>query len=197
MKYDAVIFALNGVFIQSPKLSARFSADFGVPTSDFLSGLDAIMDVVRKPNAPSLYSQFKPYFDKWNVHMTEPELHNYWFSAETLNREMLDVAAKCKHAGIRLFALSNNFRERAAYYAKQFPELASTFEAIHYSWQTGFVKPDAQAWSHIAQKHGLNPAQTLYFDDSSKNVPVALAEGFDGNKFEGAQQVLTLVFGKK
>lgn len=47
----AAIFDLNGIFLQSPKLSDRFEKDFGVATSVFLPKLSEIMDRVRQPNA--------------------------------------------------------------------------------------------------------------------------------------------------
>lgn len=47
----AVIFDLNGVFIQSPKLSDRYKEQFGVPIEEFLPVLNEILNKARLPKA--------------------------------------------------------------------------------------------------------------------------------------------------
>ena len=54
----AAIFDLNGIFIQSPKLSERFEKDFLVDKEIFVKKLSEIMGEVRKPNA-------RPAFQYW------------------------------------------------------------------------------------------------------------------------------------
>ena len=67
----AVIFDLNGIFIQSPKLSERFKKDFNIDTSLFLPKLSEIMDKVRKPNAEPAFSYWKNVLKEWKVEFTE------------------------------------------------------------------------------------------------------------------------------
>ena len=180
----AIIFDLNGVFIVSPKLSERFEQDFNVPLNDFLPALKEIMDKVRQPNADSLYSLWKPYFDKWNVNLTEEEFLNYCFSVEKENTELTDLARRLKDKGVLIIILSNNFRERAGYYDENFPFLKEIFNGVYYSWQTGFVKPDVKAFENILEKHSLKPEDVLYFDDSDKNIELAKSIGIEAYTFD-------------
>jgi len=185
----AIIFDLNGVFIISPRLSDRFNIDFGVTVDDFMTVLQEIMNKVRLSNAVSIYSLWKPYLDRWQINFTEEEFLDYWFKVEKENLELTDLAAKLKQKGYKLIILSNNFNERAKYYSENFKFLSSLFEAVYYSWQTGYIKPDIRAFELILKNHGLKPEDCLYFDDSEKNVDLATSIGiesyiFDANSIE-------------
>jgi HAD superfamily hydrolase (TIGR01509 family) len=193
MKYTVCIFDLNGVFIRSPPLSERFEKRFHVAKEEFLSALTQIMDIVRRPDAPELYSLWEPYFEKWNVELDQSQFYAFWFHAEKPNEEMITLAADLIRNGVRLYALSNNFRERATYYKKHFSFLRDIFEKVYYSWQTGFVKPDKKCWQLVLEENHIDPKSAIYFDDSDKNIAVAKSCGIDSVKFEDAAQVRELV----
>ncbi|MCX6815479.1 MAG: hypothetical protein NT120_01325 [Candidatus Aenigmarchaeota archaeon] len=145
----AVIFDLNGVFIQSPLLSDRFSEKFNVSEKKFLPVLKEIMVKVRKPNAGDAFDLWKPHLNEWKVYLSREQFFDFWFSAEKEVSEMIALAKKLKAGKLRLFILSNNFAERAAYYKKKFRFLGELFEKVSYSWETGFVKPDRSAFENI------------------------------------------------
>ena len=92
-KTKAIIFDLNGILVQSPLLSDRFSEDFNVDESEFLKALKEITDIVRRPGANSFYSYWKKHFDKWNVSFSEKEFYNYCFSVE---KEVPEIFEKIK-----------------------------------------------------------------------------------------------------
>ena len=191
----AIIFDLNGVFIVSPRLSDRFNIDFGVKIDDFMPVLQEIMGKVRCPNSVSIYSLWKPYLDKWKINLSEEEFLDYWFKVEKENLELTDLAARLKQKGYKLIILSNNFSERAKYYAENFQFLKDLFEAVYYSWQTSFVKPDVRAFELILKNHSLKPEDCLYFDDSEKNVDLATSIGiksyiFNANSIENLRLLL-------
>lgn len=54
------------------------------------------MEVVRKPNAPEAYSLWKPYFDKWGLHLSGAEFFDFWFSGEHLVPELVDYAKELR-----------------------------------------------------------------------------------------------------
>jgi len=191
MEYKAVIFDLNGVFIRSPFLSDRFRQDFGVPTEEFLSVLKEVMAHVRLPGADSVYSRFLPHLQKWGVHLTEEQFLDYWFGAEKEVPEMITLASGLGARGMRVIILSNNFRERAEYYDRNFRFLREMPDAVYYSWRTGLVKPDEAAYRLIMKENGLRPEECIYFDDSEKNVSVASALGIRAFDFDGPEQVRT------
>lgn len=187
---QAVIFDLNGVFITSPYLSDRFNQDFGVAKAEFLPALKEVMATVRLPEAVPVYGAWLPYFKQWGIELSENELHDYWFKAESENRAMVDLAKQLQNSGVQLFILSNNFRERAAYYNKHFTFLGELFKKIYYSWQTGFIKPDPQSYQLILKENNLDPATCYYFDDSEQNISAAKSLGITNSHiFKNADQV--------
>jgi HAD superfamily hydrolase (TIGR01509 family) len=181
----AVIFDLNGVFLDSAPLSARFQRVFGVPVDSFLPALKEIMDEVRKPNAPAAFSLWKPYLEKWHVKLTEPEFFDFWFSGEHLVPEFVDYAKSLREKGLKVFVLSNNFKERTTYYRQNLSEIFKDLDGAYFSWETGFVKPDSEAYKKILNDNGLKAEECLYFDDSDRNIEAARNLGIHAKKFEG------------
>jgi putative hydrolase of the HAD superfamily len=171
------IFDLNGVIIVGQKLSERFAEDFKVSQDRFLPVLKDTLAIARRPGAESMYSYWKPHLDAWHVQMDEQQFLNYWFKGEQENQEMVALARKLKQDGNRLFLVSNNFRERAEYYAKHFSCIPELFEKVYYSWQTGFVKPDIRAYELVLRENNLVSQDTFYFDDSGENVVIAKGLG--------------------
>ncbi len=188
----AVIFDLNGIFFISEKLSDRFKRDFGVPAEEFLPALSEIMAETRKPGAQSSFTYWKPYLEKWGVNLDEKGLYDYWFGAEKPSEEMKQIAKDLKAKGIKVFLLSNNFKERAEYYG-HYPWMSEVVDKAYYSWQTGFVKPDPQAWLSLLQENNLQPEECIYFDDQEKNVKAAEDLGIKAHLFKDPSTVKELV----
>lgn len=154
----AVIFDLNGIFLRSPKLSNRFEKDFNIPTEVFLSELSKIMEEVRKQNAQPAFSYWKPVFEKWNISLTEKEFWDYWFKAEITSDKMVSFSESLRKKGIKVFVLSNNFKERAEYHGR-YPWIHNAIDKVYFSWQTGFIKPDIKAWQFILTENNLKPEE--------------------------------------
>lgn len=168
-----IIFDLNGVFLQSNLLSERMETKFGIKTDDFVSALKKVMEVARKPNAPDSYDLWKPYFKDWGLNLSKEEFFDFWFSGETLFPELVDYVDELKEKRYKVFILSNNFRERTEYYRQHFPDLFEKFDGTYFSWETGFVKPQIEAFMNILQENNLKPEECIYFDDSEKNIEIA------------------------
>jgi HAD superfamily hydrolase (TIGR01509 family) len=180
----AIIFDLNGIFILSPKLSDRFEVDFKIPSETFMPKLSEIMASVRQPNAGSAFSYWHPILQKWGITMTEQEFWDYWFKAEAPSTQTISLAKKLRAKGIKVFVLSNNFKERADYYG-HYPWMHDAIDKAYFSWQTGFVKPDARAWQAILNESNLEPSECLYFDDQQKNIDAATSVGIKSFIFTG------------
>ncbi|MBI2625630.1 HAD family phosphatase [Candidatus Parcubacteria bacterium] len=185
----ALIFDLNGVFIASPKLSDRFPAAFGVEASAFMEALRAVLPRIQLPGAGDAFAYWQPYLRQWGVGISGEDFFNFWFSVEQPVPEMIEIARQTRQAGIKVFALSNNFAERTRYYDAQFPILKEVFDHVYYSWQTGFIKPDSRAYELIMTEHQLQPSECLYFDDSPANVSAAEELGIRSFLFEGPASV--------
>lgn len=151
------------------------------------------MDAVRRPNTKSAFSYWKPYFEKWNINLSEKEFFDFWFSAEKENSEMIELAKKLKEQGIKVFILSNNFTERTKYYNENFPFLKELFEKIYYSWQTGFVKPDIQAFQKLLLENNLRAEECIYFDDKEESINIAGSLGMKAFIFKNTTNTEDIV----
>ncbi|PIN75197.1 hypothetical protein COV17_04120 [Candidatus Woesearchaeota archaeon CG10_big_fil_rev_8_21_14_0_10_36_11] len=170
---EAIIFDLNGVFIEREFVSDTIEREYGVDSELFMAALKDVMPKVRKPNAPSSYELWKPYLDKWNIKLTEDEFFDFWFSREHVVQELFNYSRELREEGVKVFILSNNFRERTTYYREHFPELFDAVDRAYFSWETGFVKPDERAFKNILEENGLEAENCVYFDDSQRNIDVA------------------------
>ena len=187
-----VIFDLNGIFLQSPRLSDRFSKDFGVEKETFLPKLSEIMEKVRKPGAKPAFFYWKEVLKEWKVEITENKFWSYWFGAEVKSDKMIVFAKYLRERGIKVFILSNNFKERADYY-NQYPWMREAVDSVYFSWQTGFLKPDVRAWEHILSVNNLKGEECIYFDDQEKNLKAAESIGIKSFKFSNEEELEKIV----
>lgn len=184
----AVIFDLNGIFIQSPKLSDRFEKDFGISADRFLPKLSEIMDKTRQPNAGSSFQYWKPVLEEWDIKMSEQEFWDYWFKVEKVSEEMVNFAKELKTKDIKVFILSNNFKERAEYYG-HYPWIHEVIDKAYFSWESGLVKPNPEAWQLILAENNLKAEECIYFDDQEKNTKASESIGIKAFEFINEQEL--------
>ncbi|MFA6520303.1 MAG: HAD-IA family hydrolase [Candidatus Paceibacterota bacterium] len=188
----AVIFDLNGIFLQSPKLSDRFEKDFNIPKSEFKPILLEIMTKVRQPDAGPAFQYWKPYLEKWKINFSEKEFWDYWFQAEKSSEQMIEFAKSLREKGIKVFILSNNFKERSEYYG-HYSWVHEAVDKVYFSWQTGFKKPDKRAWELVLAENNLKPGDCIYFDDQQKHIDVAQSLGIKSYLFTNEQELEDIV----
>ena len=184
----AVIFDLNGIFIQSPKLSDRFKKDFNIDASLFLPKLSEIMEKVRKPNAEPAFTYWKNVLKGWKIEITENKFWDYWFGVELQSDKMITFAKHLREKGIKVFILSNNFKERANYY-DHYPWMHEAIDKVYFSWQTGFVKPNVKAWQLVLSENNLKSEDCVYFDDQQKNLDSAESIGIKSYLFTNESEL--------
>jgi|SRR5687768_12009768 2-haloacid dehalogenase len=97
----------------------------------------------------------------------------------------VDVLADLRAANVRLIALSNWSAETFPFARERFDFLA-WFEGIMISGDVGVNKPDPRIFDHLVEQFGIEPAATLFIDDSSANVDAAKALGFHAIRFTDA-----------
>jgi FMN phosphatase YigB (HAD superfamily) len=96
------------------------------------------------------------------------------------HRLQLLAAIKSKY---RTFLLSNtNHVHVAAFEAgllknHGMPNLSSLFEKTYYSCQIGLRKPDREIFDFVLKENKLDPAETLFIDDSPQHVEGAKQAG--------------------
>ncbi len=109
--------------------------------------------------------------------------HQRW--PETLGDAIqgtVDILAELRDAGIRLLALSNWSAETFPVALERYPFLG-WFEGIVVSGEVGAAKPDERIFRVLIERHGIDPAATVFVDDTLANVEAAEELGFIGLRF--------------
>lgn len=182
----AIIFDLNGVFIESQPLSSRIAQKYNVDKNIFLDKFKSILKIVRTPgnHSPNVWS---PITDYLNISLED--FFEFWFSGEKIIYELLNYVKELKKHNLKIFILSNNLRIRTEFYRSHFPELFKEFDGTFFSWETGFIKPDPNAYKNILEKNNLKAGECIYFDDSIENVETAQKLGINSYIYTGISQV--------
>jgi len=71
-------------------------------------------------------------------------------------------------------------------------EVSTLFEKDFYSNEIGYRKPSAESYQEIIRLSGINPAESIFIDDSLQNVESAMASGLKGFWLETGQTVENL-----
>ena len=150
------------------------------------------MDQARQPNAHPIYFYWQPVLEEWGITMSETEFLGYWFKEDKVSTTMVDFATQLRWQGIKVFILSNNFKERADFYG-HYPWLSQSIDKTYFSFQTGHIKPDTQAWLQVLTENNLQPGNCLYFDDQQKNITAAQSLGIPAHLFESEAALKSIV----
>jgi len=103
------------------------------------------------------------------------------------------VLRELRERGYPLYALTNWSAETFPL-ARAWYRFLDLFDEIVVSGEVGMIKPDREIYGFLVERTGLDPATSVFIDDSSANVRAAEALGFKGVLFEGAEglrEVLT------
>lgn len=87
-------------------------------------------------------------------------------------------------AGVRVYGLTNWGAENWHVAAEQAPVI-ELLEGVVVSGQEKVAKPEPAAFARAVSRFGLDPARTLFTDDSPRNVDAAGALGFHVHLFDG------------
>lgn len=98
------------------------------------------------------------------------------------------ILADLHAAGIRLVALTNWSAETFPYAEAAFDFLA-LFEGVVVSGREGVAKPDPAVFDLLMSRYDLDPAGTVFVDDSPANVAAAAAAGLTSLVFTGADRL--------
>ena len=113
----------------------------------------------------------------------------YWHRwQETLGDAIaptVEILEELREAGVRLFALSNWSAETFPVARPRYPFLES-FDGIVISGEEKVAKPDPRIFRHLLDRYELEPAATVFIDDSEANVRAAAAQGLIALRFEDA-----------
>lgn len=113
--------------------------------------------------------------------------YDNWFFNLPFIDGMVDLVKDIKAKGGKLFILSNISHGFAQGYKNvpQINELFSLFDGLVFSAPTGLAKPTAEIFEHLLSTYSLDRNETMFIDDSQKNIDGAKAVGITGYLFDG------------
>jgi 2-haloacid dehalogenase len=184
----AVVFDLGGVLIDwNPRYLYRKLFDDEAAMEAFLA------DVVS-PEWNGQQDSGRTWAEAVEVLSREhPEQRDliaaYWYRwQETLGDAIAPTVAileELRDAGVRLYALSNWSAETFPVARPRYPFL-DWFDGIVISGEEKVAKPDPAIFQHLLARYELDPATTVFIDDSEANVRAAAAQGIVSLRFVDA-----------
>jgi len=87
-----------------------------------------------------------------------------------------------------LILLSDHVKEWIEYKIKNFREI-SLFDYKFFSYETGKLKTDDGCFQSVINTLNINPKETIFIDDSIKNIASAERYGIDGIEFQNINQL--------
>ena len=116
---------------------------------------------------------------------TAPELEPYvrrimtgWIDLPEI-AEGIEALKVCKAHGVKLYALTN-YADQEFAHACATHDFFSLFDDYVVSGREHLVKPGLEIYAHLIHRYDLDPARTLFIDDSPMNIEAALESGWQG-----------------
>ena len=131
------------------------------------------------------------------LHDLADQVYDNWFFHLPFIDGMPQLAKDIKAKGGKLFLLSNISIGFAQQYHRvpAFAELFSHFDGLVFSGPLGIIKPGAEIFWHLMKQYDLKPEETVFIDDSPKNIAGAEAVDIHGYLFDGDPLKLRQVLG--
>lgn len=134
-----------------------------------------------KLDAQEFYSALRKLVGKNDI--TDNEIDSAWMAfltgiPEYKFRMLKDLRKKYNvyllsntNPSIMKWAKSNSFSPEGE-------SIEAFFDKCYLSYEIGCAKPDKEIYEYIIKDSGMNPAETLFFDDGKTNIEVAQKLGF-------------------
>jgi len=98
----------------------------------------------------------------------------------------------------RIFLLSNSNRIHYRKYTSDFhekygyPDLDALFEKAYFSFRIGTIKPAIEAFKFVLEHSRIDPAETLFIDDTLKNAEASTQLGIVGYHLKDGEDISDL-----
>ena len=118
------------------------------------------------------------------LHGILPKIYYNWIYNLPEIPGMYDLVSDIRSKfGMRTFLLSN-ISSYFAEHSGELPEM-NLFEKCFFSAKMGCIKPSREIFEKVLTKCGIKAEETLFVDDSEKNIKGAEAVGIRGYLFDG------------
>ena len=187
-KIKNILFDLGGVILDLDIERCIHSInELGVPiTRDLIGvyGQNGLLGDLEKGliEEADFYNRFRKEF---NITAGNEAIKHAWNSFLVgIPNERLSLLKRLRMNN-RLFLLSNTSKIHYDYWQSMFKNknakagAESYFDGVYCSFLTHITKPDSKAFEMIIDSEEIKPEETLFFDDSEKNIKSALEMGFN------------------
>lgn len=181
----AVVFDLGGVLVDwNPRYLYRSLFDDEAAMERFLAEVttqawnleqdrgrpfaEAVATLVRA--YPEEAELIEAYWRRWPEMLGDP------------HADVVAILAELRATGVRLLAMTNWSAETFPLAIPRYPFLAS-FEAVIVSGDVRLVKPDPAIFQLLIDRYRVEPARTVFVDDTAVNVETAAQLGFRAIRF--------------
>ncbi len=185
----AVVFDIGNVLVdwQPPRLYARLVPDEAAREALFARVDFHAMNLAGDRNG-DLAAEVEALAAR---HPEDAPLIRAWRSEwrEMFGPEMPgtpDLMRRLKGQGVRLAALTNFAADTWEEGRELFPILKA-FDVEVVSGREGVIKPEAAIYERVEDRTGLSGADLFFADDKAANVEAAVARGWRGHVFAGAE----------
>ena len=183
-----IIFDFGNVLLNiNPALTAEAFKKLGIKDeSDFFGGRSSIELMVKYERGQATSEEFiQAISASVSDKVTSEQIIDAWnallLDFPSIRVELLQQL----RSDYRLFLLSNTNQIHFEKYTQQFQAiygypLESLFEKMWFSHQIGLSKPDTAVFEFVLKDKTLNPAETLFIDDTLMHVEAARKSGIYG-----------------
>lgn len=109
----------------------------------------------------------------------------------TPNQAVIQRIKELKDSGSKIVVLSNTIPETECVIKKL--KLAEICDDVICSTEVGMIKPNQDIFSYAIEKNKLNPLQTVYIDDSKKNLLTAEKLGIQTFHVSDSEEAVSLL----
>jgi epoxide hydrolase-like predicted phosphatase len=111
----------------------------------------------------------------------------YILEASVLRPRMLEAIRRIRERGLRVAALTNNWRTTRP---RGPNPLSEYFDVIVESAVVGLRKPDPRIYELVCRELGVAPSETVFLDDIGRNLKAARALGMTTIKVDDPEAAL-------
>lgn len=135
---------------------------------------DEVKNGIRSRLPERLWEKACAVYDNWYINM--PFMNG-----------MYELIEEISHKGGRLFLLSNVSRGFAENYTsnRKLAKLFSEFDGLVFSGVLNKVKPTREIFEYIINKYQIKAEESIFIDDSDKNIKGSLNVGLHAHLFNG------------
>ncbi len=123
-------------------------------------------------------------------------VYDHWYENLTFIKGIPELIFKLKSLGGSIYLLSDNTLGFAEGYRNvpKLKELFDIFDGLVFSAELGIAKPSREIFNYLIDKYSIDVKETVFIDDSQRNISGAQNVGIFGYRFDGNAKKLKEYF---